>query len=210
MRRESIDIPVRCVTETPCMRYLTVIRHAKSCWDHSGLADHDRSLGARWLLAAPAVGTFLKRTYFGGGDEAALLPQPDCLISSTAARALATAQIIRERLELTIDMLQLNSQLYMASEGTILKVVQDLNEDWKHVFLFGHNPGLHVFVDRMLARARISRMPTCTAVILGLPHQYWALSDWNEAQLIACITPKMLEKRFPEVWPGISRSDGDD
>ena len=208
--RHIVDIPRRCVSETACMKYLTIIRHAKSCWDQPGLADHDRPLGARGLLAAPAVGTFLQRTYFGGGDEEPLLPTPQKIISSTAARALATAQIIRERLHIDLEHLHLDSRLYLATESTLLKVVQGLDEDWQHVALFGHNPGMHIFADRILARARIPRMPTCTAVILGIPSEYWALCDWNEAQLVAYITPRMLEKRFPEVWPGISRPDGED
>ncbi len=56
------------------MKYLTIVRHAKSSWGQPGLADHDRTLNERGQRAAPAVATFLHRTYFGGADSPPLLP----------------------------------------------------------------------------------------------------------------------------------------
>ena len=70
------------------MKYLTIVRHAKSSWGQPGLADHDRPLNERGLRAAPAVATFLHRTYFGGNESPPLLPLPDRLVTSTALRAL--------------------------------------------------------------------------------------------------------------------------
>jgi phosphohistidine phosphatase len=190
------------------MKYLTVVRHAKSSWDHPGLADHDRPLNARGQRAAPAVAAFLNKTYFGDdGAEEALLPAPDRLVTSTAARALATAQVFRETFKLPIETLLLDSRLYLASDVTILNLVQALDESWGHAMIFGHNPGFHEFCDHMLARANVQRMPTCTAVLLGLPIEHWALADWNEAQLVGLVTPKLLEKRFPSIYTDIARPD---
>ena len=78
------------------------------------------------------------------------------------------------------------------------------------MILFGHNPGMHEFAERLLAREHVSKMPTCTAVLMALPTAYWGLADWSEAQLIGYVTPKSLERRFPELYAGISRADGDD
>ena len=38
---------------------------------------------------------------------------------------------------------------------------------------------------------------------------FWALTDWNEAQLVGYITPKTLERRFPDVYRGISDAEDD-
>ena len=192
------------------MKYLTIVRHAKSSWGQPGLADHDRSLNERGLRAAPAVATFLHRTYFGGNESPPLLPLPDRLVTSTALRALSTAQIMRETLGMPMASLQLESRLYLADADTILDVMRSFEESWHHVMLFGHNPGLHDFAEHILARANIPKVPTCTAVIMAFPHEFWSLADWNEAQLIGYITPKTLERRFPEVYAGISREDGED
>ena len=192
------------------MKYLTVIRHAKSSWALAGLADHDRPLNERGLKAAPAVASFLHRTYFGGGNSSPLLPLPDRLVSSTAARALATAKITLETLGMPLETLLLDSRLYLAEAGRILKVVQQFDENWAHAMIFGHNPGLQEFADQMLMRAQVPRMPTCTAVLMAIPQAYWGLADWGQAQLIGYITPKTLERRFPQLYAGISVAEGDD
>lgn len=192
------------------MKYLTIIRHAKSSWDQPGLADHDRPLNDRGHKAAKGVAKFLHATYFGAAETPALLPKPDRLISSTAARALATAQHMREEFHLPTEQLLLESLLYLASSQDILNVVHGLDESWNHTFIFGHNPGMHEFAERILARAHVPKMPTCTTIIMALPVAYWALADWSEAQLIGYIMPKTLERRFPELYAGISRTDGDD
>ena len=189
------------------MKYLTVIRHAKSSWEQSGLADHDRPLNERGLRAAPAVGSFLRHTYFGGGETPPLLPSPDLLVTSTALRALTTDQIMREHFALPVEALRLDSRMYLAPAQRLLEIVRELEEDKAHAVLFGHNPGMHEFAERILARAHVPRMPTCTAVIMALPHAYWGLVDWNEAQLIGYVTPKALERRFPGLYAGISKPD---
>jgi phosphohistidine phosphatase len=67
---------------------------------------------------------------------------------------------------------------------------------------------MHDFVNRLLARARVPKFPTCAVAIMALPNEFWALTDWNEAQLVGFLTPKTLERRFPDVYRDIS--DGDD
>lgn len=192
------------------MKYLTIIRHAKSSWDQPGLADHDRTLNERGHKAALGVGKFLNATYFGAGDSPSLLPRPERMIGSTAARALATAQHLREEFNLPVEHLLLESRLYLASAPQILDIVHGFDEAWQHAFVVGHNPGMHEFADRILARAHIPKMPTCTTIIMALPATYWALADWGTAQLIGYIMPKTLERRFPELYAGISRADGED
>lgn len=192
------------------MKYLTIVRHAKSSWTEAGRTDHDRPLNERGKKAAPAVAAFLHRTYFGGNSTPALLPAPDRLISSTALRAVTTAQIMRESFALPTEKLMLDSRLYLAEANLILDVLRSFDEGWHHAMIFGHNPGMHDFAERILARAHIPKMPTCTAVIMAFPHEFWGLADWHEAQLIGYITPKALERRFPELYVGISQEDGDD
>lgn len=192
------------------MKYLTIMRHAKSSWAEPGVADHDRPLNERGRRAAPAVANFLHRTYFGGNGSPALLPRPDRLVSSTALRALTTAQITREIFLLPVDQLLLESRLYLAEAGSILEILRGFDERWQHVMIFGHNPGMHDFAEKILARANIPKMPTATAVIMAFPHEFWGLADWHEAQLIGYITPKSLERRFPELYGNISQGDGDD
>ena len=73
------------------MKYLTVLRHAKSDWGAPSLPDHDRVLDERGLRAAPVVARFLMKTYFGGNGSAALMPAPDRIISSALEDTLPRA-----------------------------------------------------------------------------------------------------------------------
>lgn len=106
------------------------------------------------------------------------------------------------------EHLLLSQGLYLASETRLMATVRELDESWDHVMVFGHNPGLHDFVNRLLARARVPKFPTCAVAIMGLPNELWSMTDWNEAQLVGYLTPKTLERRFPDVYGDIS--DGDD
>lgn len=117
---------------------------------------------------------------------------------------------MQEVMGMTTESLILDSTLYLAEAPKVLNAVRQLDENWRHVVFFGHNPGLHDFAERILARAHVPKMPTCTAVLLALPHAFWGLADWGEAQLIGYVTPKALERRFPELYAGISRTDGED
>src|SRR6187431_20320 len=101
------------------MKYLTVLRHAKSSWDQPGLSDHDQPLNQRGLLSVPAIAGFLKKTYFGGQDDKPLMMPPDGIICSTAVRALTTAQMVRETFGLPAESLLLDSHLYLASPVTV-------------------------------------------------------------------------------------------
>ena len=182
------------------MKYLTVIRHAKSSWSEAGMADHERPLNARGNFAAPIVGRFLAKTYFGADTQPALMVAPEQIVASTALRTLQTAQHMATAFRLGVEHLSLQSRLYLAEKQTILEVVRGLDENLRHAVIIGHNPGIHEFCDAMLARAQIPEMPTCTTVILTLPQEHWGLADFGTAQLVAHLTPRVLERRFPSEW----------
>ncbi len=66
------------------MKTLLVLRHAKSSWKDSGLADHDRPLNKRGKHDAPRMGTLLAKEDL----------VPDLIISSSAKRAKSTAEAV--------------------------------------------------------------------------------------------------------------------
>lgn len=180
------------------MKYLTLIRHAKSDWT-MGLEDHERPLNERGLRNAPAMARFLGRTYLGTNESPALLPRPAHLLSSTAVRARTTAQIMVGELGYDPAAIVLDRTLYLAEPRTLLKAVRELKDDWDHVMLFGHNEGISEFARRLLQRDYIGRsLPTCSAALLEIPWPSWAAVEWSEARLVGFVTPKLIEKRFPE------------
>lgn len=183
------------------MKYLTLIRHAKSSWDDTMLNDHDRPLNERGLRSAPMVGRFLSKTYFGSNGTPALLAKPDRLISSTAHRAAETAALMAE--EMGAGQASLERRLYLAEPKTLLQFVRQMDDRWKHVMIFAHNPGISNFADRLVKRGEVDEMPTCAAALIELPWDSWSALDWEEGRLIGFVTPRLIEKRFAdELMPG--------
>src|SRR5437764_43961 len=122
------------------MKFLTLIRHAKSSWDDAALTDHDRPLNHRGLRAAPIVGRFLANTYLGAGDAPPLLPPPDRVLSSTACRAKHTAELIVAELKSAGP--ELDRRLYLADPKSMLQIVRAFEDRWRHTMVIGHNPGI--------------------------------------------------------------------
>ncbi|MFZ4764008.1 MAG: SixA phosphatase family protein [Roseimicrobium sp.] len=180
------------------MKYLTLIRHAKSDWQ-TAETDYQRPLNERGLRVAPIVGRFLAKTYLGAEGAPALLPRPDRLVTSTALRAKTTAELILPELGSPQEHLVLDARLYLATPEELLAVVRGANDSWSHVVIVGHNPGISEFASRLLRHDHLdAEMPTCGVVLMALPWECWVAVDWNEAQLVGYVTPKLIEKRFRE------------
>ena len=178
------------------MKYLTLVRHAKSSWDDTSLRDHERPLNERGLRNAPVVGRFLAKTYFVANGTPALLPKPDRLISSTAERAKHTAKLFAQMLGSAEPALE--RKLYLAEPKTLLQTVRLFDDSWRHVMIFAHNPGISEFAQRLVRRSELEEMPTCAVVIIELPWDVWSATDWGEGRLVGYVTPRLIEKRFAE------------
>jgi phosphohistidine phosphatase len=178
------------------MKYLMLIRHAKSNWDDPGLPDHDRPLNERGLRAAPIMGRFLSRTYLGVDGTPAVLPPIDFVVSSTAVRALSTAKLIMEAMAIHPSLLELDDRAYLAEPRTLLQIVQELDPDLRHVIVVGHNPGISEFASRILSRGEVDEMPTCATALIEIPVDSWSEAGWHTARLVGFVTPRLIEKRF--------------
>ena len=101
------------------MKTLVIVRHAKSSWDNPGLPDHERSLSKRGLRDAPRMGARL----------ADWGPPVDRVISSSAVRALTTAELITQEMGLPWDEIVVDEALYHATMEDMLDIIQD-QEDY--------------------------------------------------------------------------------
>lgn len=111
-------------------RRLILLRHGKSGYP-AGVADHDRPLASRGRREAPLAGTWLNEHHQG-------LP---LILSSTATRALQTAELVRAEFRVAPD-LRTDGRLYGAEDDEIMAVVRELPGDLETVLVVGHNPGL--------------------------------------------------------------------
>jgi phosphohistidine phosphatase len=145
------------------MKTLMLLRHAKSSWKKRGLPDHERPLNKRGRRDAPMMGERLARR----GAEV------DLIVSSSAARALATAEAISQAFEYPWDEVVVEDRLYEAYAEEILELIVE-QDDWvDHLMLIGHNPGLTALANH-LSSHDIENVPTCGVVELTYDIERWA------------------------------------
>lgn len=129
------------------MQRFFVMRHAKSSWQHP-VDDHERPLNDRGKNDTVTMGHRL----------AAQSPGPAFIITSTAQRAVLTANGVAACLGLADDKIIYDERLYLAGPGEILDVVH-AHRDLGPVMAVAHNPGLTELVNR-LADDRLDNLPT--------------------------------------------------
>jgi len=159
------------------MKTLFLLRHAKSSWSDTNLADFDRPLNDRGLRTAPQMGELMKsRGYL-----------PDVVVSSPAARARHTAELAAEAAGIR-ERLRFDPRIYEASPHTLLDITNSINDSLSSEMLVGHNPGMEGFV-RLLTGA-VERMPTAALAVIELAVDSWRDVSQGRAQLVEVIRPK--------------------
>lgn len=162
------------------MKTLLLMRHAKSSWSDSELADHDRPLNRRGERDAPRMGRWLA--------QQGLLP--DVVVSSTALRAVETARAVRESLPDAGEFVE-NPELYHADVAAWTRVIRQIPPGVQSVLAVGHNPGLEELLETL--HDGWERMPTAAIAWFDLPLDDWAqFNPARSAALRAVWRPKEL------------------
>ena len=164
------------------MRRLYLLRHAKSSWDEPGLADRDRPLAPRGRKASKLIAAHLR-------DEGIA---PELVLCSPAKRTRQTLK----RIGLDDAEVRLEDDLYAASAGELLAVVNGIDEVFESAMLIGHNPGLQDLALQLAGsgseiEAMRAKFPTAALATLGLTGGWRELSPGG-AELVAFVKPKQL------------------
>jgi phosphohistidine phosphatase len=163
------------------MKYLTLIRHAKSDWDND-FSDHYRPLSKRGLKDAPIIGQYLFNN----------ISKPNLLISSTAERAKQTAMIISKEIHYPVNQIIFYDTLYLCGISDYIGVLQKQADTLNHIYLVSHNPGTTGFAN-ILCNAGINNVPTCGVVHIELGIASWLHLEPYKGTLLSFITPKSIK-----------------
>jgi len=145
-------------------RTLILVRHAKSRRAEAGQPDILRPLSLRGQRDAPHMARRLAKRR----------GQPDLIVSSTATRARATAQIFAEVLGYPQERILSEEELYLASVGRLLHRIRCLDDTLAKVMIVGHNPEFTSLANLFLDR-RLDNLPTCGVVEVMFEIDSWAL-----------------------------------
>jgi phosphohistidine phosphatase len=167
-------------------KQLFVLRHAKSSWDDSSLADFDRPLAPRGLKTAPLMGRELARRGW----------LPDLALVSPALRARDTWRLVAQELPKHVPA-QFAEELYEAAAGVILARVRQAKVT--NLLVIGHNPGLQHFVLRLAGAGsdesvftKIEAKFATAALARFTLDGDWANLDFGGARLTHYLRPKDL------------------
>ena len=158
---------------------LILVRHAKSSWDHPGLPDHDRPLNPRGRRDAPRMTRRLA--------DRGIIPQR--ILTSSATRALTTAQVFAEGLGLPDDAVVIERSIYGADFDDVLEEVRALDDDLTCVMLVGHNPTFFALANG-LTGSGIGHLPTCSVVTMRLDARRWRDARAGGFELVDFDFPK--------------------
>lgn len=162
------------------MKHLLLIRHAKSSWDENTPRDFDRPLNERGLKEAPAMALRLLSKNIS----------IDAFISSPANRALTTAKLFAKAYGVKEKNIIQIPELYNATGEIFFQIIQSLNNDFKTVALFSHNPGITYFINQLTA-TQIDHMPTCGIFAINIKTDKWENFELAEKEFWFFDYPKL-------------------
>lgn len=162
------------------MKTLLLLRHAKSSWKDSAVADHERPLNVRGRRSAELLRLFLKSRKL----------RPDFVLSSSAVRTRETVEIIfADALE--APEISYHDVLYLASAAKLLETISALEEKRDQVLLVGHNPGIEELFYQLTGVDE--RFPTATLAKIEFHTEQWSEIGKTSGTLQWLVTPKQLE-----------------
>lgn len=97
---------------------------------------------------------------------------PELILCSPARRTIQTGKIFSENDALLFSKIQPENMIYEASAGTLLSLINHVDNKYNNVALIGHNPGLSEIID-YLSDSFIGDIPTS-----GIVHLKFDVADW--------------------------------
>ena len=146
------------------MKFLTIIRHAKSSWADLDLDDMIRPLNKRGKKSILIIGDYLKMRKI----------KPDLMIASPSTRTMQTAIGIGKILDYDIEKIKINQDIYFGEQDDILSIIKNIKDKYKDVFLFGHEPLLSSLIHHF-TNEELEKFPTCAVYRIA-----FNTNDWKE------------------------------
>ncbi|MEP7278281.1 MAG: histidine phosphatase family protein [Bacteroidota bacterium] len=132
------------------MKFLFLVRHAKSSWNDAAMADFDRPLNARGIRDAAEMGRRLL----------VRVSNIDAFVCSPAQRARTTAEKFSETFGKDKNEIVFEKGLYLAPESFFNQLICKFDNHLHSVALFSHNPGITYFANTLTTAIQTDNIPT--------------------------------------------------
>jgi phosphohistidine phosphatase len=174
------------VGEPASSRTVILLRHGKSSWADSTLADIDRPLAPRGERALKKLAKYIRRERI----------RPALVLCSSALRTRQTLEAVEPSLGKRC-VVEIVPQLYAASEQELLERLHALPEPVSSVMLIGHNPGLQNLALVLASRGAYlpqleEKFPTGALATLVVYNTSWGALGPGEAEVVDYVVPRQL------------------
>jgi phosphohistidine phosphatase len=163
---------IKKVQASPTHKRLIILRHAKAEKAAWGQIDFERPLASRGEEDTAKLSTYLKQNPI----------HPDRVLCSPSLRTSQTYGILSKTVP-TLPTPTLLDNLYLASAGDLLQLINEQEETSSTLMIIGHNPGLAHIILQLVRHADPKTLetlqhsfPTCGFVILDFPD----ITQWND------------------------------
>jgi phosphohistidine phosphatase len=161
------------------MKTLLVMRHAQAV-QGATVSDHERPLTESGVRDAQRMGRLFRGI------------RPMRVLSSTAIRALETAEVALQVAKLTVSI-ERTKQLYDSDTTRHLSVLNSVDISIDRLLIVGHNPALENLV-AMLVRQQVV-MKTGALALIAVPTNAWQdLHAELACSLVGHYYPSMLKR----------------
>ncbi len=170
------------------MLTVSLLRHAKSSWDDSGLQDIERPLGDRGRKDAPRMAAWMAKNGVA----------PQLILCSPSVRTRQTLDLVLPALK-GKPAVAYEDDFYLASAGTLLKRIRKVEAAVAHVMLVGHDPGMHGLAMDLSGsgkpedlQALAAKFPTAGLAVIAFEARAWAGVKAGNGRLVTFMSPKRL------------------
>jgi len=151
------------------MKYLLLVRHAKSSWDDFSIKDFDRPLNDRGKNDAPMMARRLL-------DKGLKI---DAFVASPAKRARKTVELFVKEYKENKDNIIFFDALYLAGPSIFSQVISKTDDQFDTIAVVSHNDGITAFANT-LTNTTTNNIPTCGIFAVKVKAKHW--SDFPTAE----------------------------
>ncbi len=162
------------------MKKILVLRHATAEYKQNTI-DHDRKLTSSGYCDSKIIGKYLAK----------INNIPDLVITSSAIRALSTAQNAMSSGSWK-STLKINPTIYGGGPKSLLYLLAEQNDKYNSICLVGHEPNFSAFIAEM-TDGIYRVLETCNIALIELKINSWSEIQFNKGILSWLIKPESLK-----------------
>ena len=161
------------------MKYLTLVRHAKSSWKDTTINDLQRPIKKSGKKNASIIAADFNKQKL----------KVDFIITSPALRTFDTALIYAAQLKYSKEKIAINKDIYETGYRELLTVLTTQDNLLNHIMLVGHDPSLCDLFN-FLTTKTLEKIPTSCCTTLKFSIKKWKELEKTKGEISYFNFPK--------------------